>query len=81
MVIVALFLAFIFLSFFMGFLIIMGGISKLVQNHFTILKRKELVKEFVVIDCDEIQLAPDADGRAMLAPDYDGRRLSEFNIR
>jgi hypothetical protein len=80
-VIVALFLAFIFLSFFMGFLIIMGLISKLIQNHFTILKRKELVKEFIVMDCDEVQLAPDADGRAILAPDYDGRRLSEFNIR
>ena len=45
------------------------------------LKRPLAKQKFVVIDCDEIQLAPDADGRAMLAPDYDGRRLSEFNIR
>lgn len=80
-VIMALFLAFIFLSFFMGFLIIMGLISKLIQNHFTLLKRKEFVKEFIVMDCHGIEIAPDANGRAPLPPDYDSKSLSQYNIR
>ena len=74
-------LIFIFLSFFMGFLIMFGIGFKIFQNHVNIIKRKELAKEFVVQDCDQIQLAPDADGRALLPPDYDDTSLREFNIR
>ena len=74
-------LIFIFLSFFMGFLIMFGIGFKIFQNHVNIIKRKELAKEFVVQDCDHIQLAPDADGRALLPPDYDDTSLREFNIR
>ena len=74
-------LIFIFLSFFMGFLIMFGIGFKIFQNHVNIIKRKELAKEFVVQDCDQIQLAPDADGRALLPPDYDDTSLREFNIK
>ena len=74
-------LIFIFLSFFMGFLIMFGIGFKIFQNHVNIIKRKELAKEFVVQDCDHIQLAPDADGRALLPPDYDDTSLREFNIK
>ena len=80
MALVAVALAFIFLSFFMGFLIMVGLFFKMIQNHFTRIKRKELVKQFTIMDCESIQISPDEDGRGSLPPDYDDSVLREFNI-
>ena len=65
----------LFYSFFVGFLVILSFILRAIQNRYHYWQRRHQCKMFVVMDLEDRDLAPDAEGRAYVAPDYDDTNL------
>ena len=70
----------LFYSFFVGFLVVLSLILRAVQKHYHYLQRRHQCKMFVVMNLEDRDLAPDAEGRAYVAPDYDDTNLKMMGL-
>ena len=70
----------LFYSFFVGFLVVLSLILRAVQNHYHYLQRRHQCKMFVVMNLEDRDLAPDAEGRAYVAPNYDDTNLKMMGL-
>ena len=80
MILVVVIVLVLFYSFFVGFLVVLSLVFRAVQNHYHYLQRRHQCKMFVVMNLEDRNLAPDAEGRAYVAPNYDDTNLKRMGL-